>query len=91
MFPAQKNGILNTMARGTKGEPIVSQGISLSYLLDESSIQKITENTWKKIWGNFISFGNASAGIIGIYFCIRTVKLIIDTIIHGYGIHTIYG
>ncbi|KYN19400.1 hypothetical protein ALC57_08270 [Trachymyrmex cornetzi] len=91
MFPAEKGGILNAMARGVKGEPIVSQGISLSHLLDESSIQKITENTWKKIWGNFISFGNASAGIIGIYFCIRTVKLIIDTIIHGYAIHTIYG
>ena len=91
MFPAEKNGILNTVARGAKGEPIVSQGISLSHLLDENSIQKITENTWKKIWGNFISFGNASAGIIGTYFCIRTVKLIIDTIIHGYAIHTIYG
>ncbi|KYN13162.1 hypothetical protein ALC57_14657 [Trachymyrmex cornetzi] len=91
MFPAEKGGILNAMARGVKGEPIVSQGISLSHLLDESSIQKITENTWKKIWGNFISFGNASAAIIGIYFYIRTVKLIIDTIIHGYAIHTIYG
>ncbi|KYQ58859.1 hypothetical protein ALC60_02139 [Trachymyrmex zeteki] len=91
MFPAEKGGILNAMARGVKGQPIAYQGISLSHLLDESTIQKITENTWKKIWGNFISFGNASAGIIGIYFCIRTVKLIIDTLIHGYAIHTIYG
>jgi len=91
MLPAEKGGILNAMARGVKSEPIISQGISLSHLLDENSIQKITENTWKKIWGKFTSFGNASAGIIGIYFCIRTVKLVIDTVIYGYAIHTIYG
>ena len=91
MFPAEKNGILNTMARGIRGEPIISQGISLSHLLDETSLQKITENTWNKILGTFISFGNASAGIIEIYFCIRIIKLIIDTMIHGYALHTIYG
>lgn len=91
MFPAEKSGILNTMARGATGEPTVSQGISISHLLDEHSIQKITENTWNKIWGKFSSFGNASAGVIGIYFCIRTIKLIIDTLIHGYTLHTIYG
>lgn len=78
-----KGGILKT--RAVKGKSIISQGISLSYLLDESSIQKITENTWKTIWENFISFGNARAGIIRIYFCIRTV--IIDTIIY---IDTLY-
>jgi len=91
MFPAEKNGILNTMARGVKGEPTISQGISFSHLLDENTLQKITENTWKKIWGTFLSFGSTSAGVIGIYFCIRTIKLIIDTVIHGYALHTIYG
>ena len=41
--------------------------------------------------GNILSLGNASAGLIGVYFCIRTFKLIIDTLIHGYALHTIYG
>ena len=91
MFSAEKNSILNTMARGVKGEPTLSQGISLSHLLDENSLEKITESTWKKIWGTFLSVGNANAGVIGIYFFIRTVKLIIDTVIHGYALHTIYG
>ncbi|XP_071653561.1 uncharacterized protein [Temnothorax longispinosus] len=91
MFPAERNGILNTMARGVKGEPVQAQGISLSHLLDENSLEKITENAWKKIWGTFLSIGNASAGVIGLYFCIRTIKLIMDTIIHGYALHTIYG
>ncbi|XP_071653598.1 uncharacterized protein [Temnothorax longispinosus] len=91
MFPAEKVGILNTVARGVKGEPIITQGISLSYLLDEDSLQKITENAWRKIWGAFLIFGNATAGLIGMYFFARTAKLIIDTIIHGYALHTIYG
>lgn len=91
MFPAEKSGILNAMARGAKGEPTISQGLSLSHLLDEDSIKRITENTWKKIWGKFITFGNASAGVIGVYFFIRVIKLIMDTVIHGYAIHTIYG
>lgn len=91
MFAAEKNGILNTVARGVTGESVSPQGISLSHLLDEKSLQRITESAWKKIWGRFLTFGNASAGIIGIYFCIRTIKLIIDTVIHGYALHTIYG
>lgn len=91
MFPAERNGILNTMAWGVRVEPVIIQGISLSHLLSETSLQKITEKTWKRIWGTFIFFGNLSAGIIGVYFCIRTIKLIIDTIIHGYAFHTIYG
>ncbi|XP_077279178.1 uncharacterized protein LOC143906797 [Temnothorax americanus] len=91
MFPAKKVGILNTVARGVKGEPIITQAISLSYLLDEDSLQKITENAWRKIWGAFLIFGNATARLIGMYFFARTAKLIIDTIIHGYALHTIYG
>lgn len=91
MFPAEKNAILNTMARGVKGEAVLTQGISLSHLLDENTLQRITENAWKKIWGTFLSFGNATSGIIGVYFCIRTLKLVVDTIVHGYALHTIYG
>lgn len=91
MFPAEKYGILNTMARSVKGEPTEQQGISLSYLLDGPSIEKIVKNTWEKIWGTFLIIGNASAGLIGLYFCIRTIKLVIDTIIHGYALHSIYG
>ncbi|XP_070516614.1 uncharacterized protein [Cardiocondyla obscurior] len=91
MFPAEKSSILNTVARGVRGEQVLTQGISLSNLMDEKTLKKITENAWKKIWGTFLSVGNASAGIIGIYFCIRTMKLIIDTVIHGYALHTIYG
>lgn len=90
MFPAEKNGILNTMARGVKGEPISSQGIWISHPLDENSLQKMTESAWKKIWETFLTLDNASAGVIGIHYHTRTMKLIIDTI-HGYALYSIYG
>ena len=38
MLPAEKGGILNAMARRVKSESIISQGISLSHLLDENSL-----------------------------------------------------
>lgn len=48
-------------------------------------------SAWEKFWNKFIIFGNISAGIIGIYLCGRVVKLILDTLVHGYALHTVYG
>lgn len=39
----------------------------------------------------FLTFGTASAGILGLIIIIRGVKLIADTVIHGYALHSIYG
>jgi len=91
LFPAEKSNILNTMARGIRGQPIATQGISLSHLMDENTLKKIADDAWKKLWGTFTTIGNASAGLIGIYFFVRAIKLITDTLIHGYALHTMYG
>ena len=53
VFPAEKNRILNTMARGIRGKPTLSQGISLSYLLDKNSLRKIIKSVWKKFREHF--------------------------------------
>jgi hypothetical protein len=91
MFPAERASVLDIVARGVAGQAIANQGISLSNMLDERSIRQIVDSTWNRIWGSFITFGTASAGLLGIYFASRTIKLIIDTIIHGYALHTVYG
>ncbi|KAH0944368.1 hypothetical protein HN011_001394, partial [Eciton burchellii] len=39
----------------------------------------------------FITFGSASAGILAVFIFARLVKLIIETIIHGYALHSFYG
>ncbi|KMQ88976.1 hypothetical protein RF55_11456 [Lasius niger] len=91
MFPAERPAVLNTIARGIMGRPISLQGGSISNLLDVNAIEKIAVSTWEKFWNKFLLLGNFSAGLIGIYLAVRIIKLILDTIVHGYALHTVYG
>lgn len=91
MFPAERPAVLNTVARGVMGRSTHLHGGSLSNLIDEASIEKIAVSTWHKFWDKFLIFGNISAGMLGIYLCIRTFKLMLDTLVHGYILHRIYG
>ncbi|XP_025267137.1 uncharacterized protein LOC112638869 [Camponotus floridanus] len=89
--PCEKPALLNAIARGLTGHSMNTEGISVYNLLDENSLNKIVESTASRIWKGFINFGSATAGIVGIFMIIRLVKLAIDTIIHGYALHTVYG
>ena len=60
-------------------------------LLDEGSLERIAESAGEKAWRGFITFGSASAGVLAIFVIIRVVKLVIDTAIHGYALHSVYG
>lgn len=91
MFPAERPAVLNTVVRGVMGQSTFMQGGSIANLMDEASIKKIVASTWEKFWGKFLIFGNVSAGLIGIYLCARTMKLVLDTLVHGYALHTVYG
>ena len=91
VFPAEKAAILNNMARRITGEPTIDRGFSITTLLDEAAWDKKTKNTWDRMWNSFITFGTLSAGFIGVIIIFRMIKLIADTIIHGYALHTIYG
>ncbi|KYQ53830.1 hypothetical protein ALC60_05455 [Trachymyrmex zeteki] len=90
MFPVEKPSMLNTLARGAL-EAIQPGTVSLSNLLDEDTINRIAESAGAKLWAGFITFGSASAGVLAVFIIIRLVKLIIDTLIHGYALHSIYG
>ena len=91
MFPVEKPSMLNTIARGAMGQDIPSGSISMLNLLDEESLDRIAESAGKRIWNGFMSFGSASAGVLAIFVVVRIIKLIIDTFIHGYALHSIYG
>jgi len=91
MFPAEKPAVLNAMARGMTGHAIPGDAISIYHLLDEASLQKIADSTASRIWGGFITFGSATAGVFGVLITIRLIKLVIDTTIHGYALHSAYG
>ena len=55
-------------------------------------------NNWKnrciacgRFWTLFINFGTTSAGLIGFIIIITEIKIIADTIIHGYALHYLFG
>ena len=58
--------------------------------LDKESLNKKAESVWKIFWTPFTNFSTASAGFIGIIIILRGIKLIADTIIHGYALHSVF-
>ena len=60
-------------------------------LLEEETLDKIAQSACGRFWTIFSNFSTASAGFIRIIIIIRTIKLIADTIIHGYALHSIFG
>lgn len=83
--------MLSTIAKGAMGERIPMGSVSMLNLLDEGSLERIAESAGEKAWKGFITFGSASAGVLAIFIIIRVAKLIIDTAIHGYALHSVYG
>ena len=72
---------------------IVANGHSeyIQDLFNGDVIDKIAESAWRRFWTIFTSFGTTSAGLIGLIIIIRGIKLIVDTIIHGYALHRLFG
>lgn len=91
MFPAEKPAVLNSIARGFSGRSLTNPSISIRSFLDEQTIEGIAKSAAEKLWGSLMTFGSISAGIIGIYVIIRTIMIVVNTIIHGYTLHNAYG
>ncbi|OXU22733.1 hypothetical protein TSAR_006613 [Trichomalopsis sarcophagae] len=91
MFPLEKSSVLNNVAMGMSGKSITGKGISINQFLDPEVLESLANNTWDHLWGRFLTFGTASAGILGIILITRLIKMLIDTILHGYAIYSVYG
>lgn len=91
MFPAEKPALLNNIARGFAGRDIPPGSVSLKTLMDEDALQHVADGVMHKIWGGFEKFGIISAGLFGVLAILTIIKAIIDTCIHGYTLHTLYG
>ncbi|KYQ46928.1 hypothetical protein ALC60_14061 [Trachymyrmex zeteki] len=89
MFPLEKPSMLNTLAE--LGGSIQPGTFSLTNLLDKDFLNRIAESAGARLWSGFITFGSASAGVLAIFVIIRVTKLVIDTIIHSYALHSMYG
>lgn len=91
MFPAERSALLNTIARGSAGYSIASGSIALHNLLNPETIEQITESTLNKMWHGLEKFGIVSAGFFAIAFIFTVIKAIVDIIIQGYTLHSLYG
>lgn len=91
LFPVEKPTVLNQIALGMTGKSENQEGIAITNMFDERAIQVLAKNTWDRMWSSFLAFGTASAGLIGVIMLCRLIKLLIDTIIHGYAIYSLYG
>ena len=91
MFPAEQPAILNTIARGMTGKVTLAQGTSITNLINGPELNKLIETAWEKAWDKFTIFGTLSAGLIGVLMILRGIKLMVDTVIHGYALHSMYG
>lgn len=63
----------------------------MEHLLDEELFGKMIESFWSRTWNKFTIFGNTVAGILGIFLAIKVLKGVIDTILQGYALHSVYG
>ena len=91
MFPNERGAILNDLAHGYSGKGNMSGGGSLTWLLDEEALSRIANSAWDRLWARFITFGSISAGFITLLMIFRLIKFVLDTIIHGYVLYSLYG
>ena len=91
MFPAEQPAILNTIAREITGKVTLNQGTSIANLLNGPELNRLIETAWEKACNKFTIFGTLSCGLIGVLIIFRGIKLIVDTVIHGYALHSVYG
>lgn len=91
MFPIEKPSMLDTLVQGAMGRAIPHGSVSIYNLMDQASLEKIAENAGARLWHGFITFGSASARVLTIVLAIRLIKLIIDSLIREYALHSVYG
>lgn len=91
MHPVEQTALVHTMIRGAMGHEIPKNTFSFYNFMDEKTLKKIAESTSKRIWNGFVIFGSTTAGILGIWMTFKIFKLIIDTIIHGLTIYSVFG
>lgn len=90
-FPLEKPALLNSLVRGMTGKATVNQGGSLVNLFNQEEMEKLAQGAWDRLWAKFVNFGTVSAGVIAILMICQFIKLIIDTIIRCYTLHTVFG
>ncbi|KYN01911.1 hypothetical protein ALC62_07286 [Cyphomyrmex costatus] len=91
MFPVEQPTMMKNFAKAAAGYRVPLDGLSINNLLDEDALNRIAGTTAERLWGGFLKFGTATAGFIGVWLIIKGIKIVADTVIHGYALHSVYG
>ncbi|XP_046587861.1 uncharacterized protein LOC124293010 [Neodiprion lecontei] len=91
MFPVEKPAVLNTIAREATGQISADHGLSVNSLIDKEAIKRSLEEAWGTVYNFFNTVGTFSATLLGAWITFREIKFLIDTLVHGYALHLVYG
>ena len=68
MFPVENPSMLNTIAMGITERSEDFQNLMMTNLFNEKALMRLASRMWERIWSRFMTFGSASAAIIGLIF-----------------------
>lgn len=69
----------------------VTNTIKINNLLNEEAIRLPLAKAWGKVYNFFNTIGTFSVTLFGVYLTFKVIKLAMDTSIHGYALHIVYG
>ncbi|XP_043487840.1 uncharacterized protein LOC122514827 [Polistes fuscatus] len=91
MFPIEQPSILNNIARGATGQKVQTETLNFMNFVSKNEFNKFAESVTSKVWNGLLKFGSVSAAILGVIFIFKIIKLVVDSILRGYALHTVYG
>ncbi|KAL7288331.1 hypothetical protein TKK_0017665 [Trichogramma kaykai] len=90
-FPLKRQALLESVVRRLADRPRTAESGNFQKLLDEDTFNKMSRSYFRSLYAGFIEFGAVCASIAGCVVVIQLIKLVIDTVIHGVTLYSIYG
>ncbi|KAI4472910.1 hypothetical protein M0804_015560 [Polistes exclamans] len=91
ILPIEQPSILNNIARGATGQKVQTETLNFMNFVSRNEFNKFAESFTSKVWNGLLKFGSVSAAIRGVMFIFKIIKLVVDSILRGYALHTVYG
>lgn len=91
MFPSEREAVSSTIAMSAMSYSHDTQGLHLGDFIPQNAIETAINKYMNYMWKIFFTIGHVSSTFLGMYLCWRVLKFTIDTVIHGYHLHTLFG
>ncbi|KAL7298907.1 hypothetical protein TKK_0008013 [Trichogramma kaykai] len=90
-FPLKRQALLESVVRRLADRPRTAESGNFQKLLDEDTFNKMSRSYFRSLYAGFIEFSAICAGIAGCVVVVQLIKLVIDTVVHGVTLYSIYG